>query len=127
LSLAAGNGADRVLKLLIESGANAKAAEYLDHLRRLQADFDNYRKRAARDQESLVARAGERIALVDLNSEAVPVALFGAGPLVHGVFSWQAFWIYAAVPTALVAVLFIALLLAGLTDSVNREIGSQGA
>jgi hypothetical protein len=30
-------------------------------------------------------------------------------------------------PTALVAVLFIALLLAGLTDSVNREIGSQGA
>src|SRR5256885_8040917 len=30
-------------------------------LQRLQAEFDNYRKRAARDQESLVARAGERL------------------------------------------------------------------
>lgn len=30
-------------------------------------------------------------------------------------------------PNALVAVLFVAFLLAGLTDSVNREIGSQGA
>jgi molecular chaperone GrpE len=35
--------------------------ELIDTLKRLQADFDNYRKRAARDQESLVARAGERI------------------------------------------------------------------
>ena len=35
--------------------------ELIDTLQRLQADFDNYRKRAARDQESLVARAGERI------------------------------------------------------------------
>jgi len=35
--------------------------ELIDMLQRLQADFDNYRKRAARDQESLVARAGERI------------------------------------------------------------------
>ena len=34
---------------------------YLNDLQRLAADFDNYRKRAARDQESLVARAGERL------------------------------------------------------------------
>jgi len=35
--------------------------ELIDTLQRLQADFDNYRKRAARDQESLVARAHERL------------------------------------------------------------------
>ncbi|CAB4701618.1 MAG: nucleotide exchange factor GrpE [Actinobacteria bacterium] len=35
--------------------------EYLDALQRLKAEFDNYRKRAARDQESLVARAHERL------------------------------------------------------------------
>src|SRR4051794_27137989 len=35
--------------------------EYLDSLQRLKAEFDNYRKRALRDQESLVARAGERV------------------------------------------------------------------
>ena len=35
--------------------------EYLDRLQRLKAEFDNYRKRAARDQESLVARATERL------------------------------------------------------------------
>jgi molecular chaperone GrpE len=37
--------------------------EYLGDLRRLAADFDNYRKRAARDQEALVARAHERLVL----------------------------------------------------------------
>jgi molecular chaperone GrpE len=35
--------------------------EYLNDLRRVAADFENYRKRAARDQESLVARAHERL------------------------------------------------------------------
>jgi hypothetical protein len=30
-------------------------------------------------------------------------------------------------PNALVAVIFVAFLLAGLTDSVNREIGGHGA
>jgi molecular chaperone GrpE len=34
---------------------------YLNDLQRLAADFDNYRKRAARDQENLVARAHERL------------------------------------------------------------------
>jgi molecular chaperone GrpE len=35
--------------------------EYLNDLKRLAADFENYRRRAARDQESLVARAHERL------------------------------------------------------------------
>src|SRR3989442_4569332 len=41
--------------------AEAKRDEYLADLQRLAADFDNYRKRVARDQDSLVARAHERI------------------------------------------------------------------
>jgi len=41
--------------------AEAKRDEYLADLQRLAADFDNYRKRALRDQESLVARAHERL------------------------------------------------------------------
>ena len=39
----------------------AENEELIDTLQRLQADFDNFRKRAARDQDALVARAGERI------------------------------------------------------------------
>jgi molecular chaperone GrpE len=35
--------------------------EYLDDLKRVAADFDNYRKRAQRDQAALVARAHERL------------------------------------------------------------------
>ena len=35
--------------------------ELISTLQRLQADFENYRKRAQRDQDALVARAGERI------------------------------------------------------------------
>jgi molecular chaperone GrpE len=35
--------------------------ELIDALQRLKAEFDNYRKRAARDQEQLVARAHERL------------------------------------------------------------------
>jgi molecular chaperone GrpE len=35
--------------------------EYLADVKRIAADFDNYRKRTARDQESLVARAHERL------------------------------------------------------------------
>jgi molecular chaperone GrpE len=34
--------------------------EYLDALQRLKAEFDNYRKRVARDQQELAARAHER-------------------------------------------------------------------
>jgi molecular chaperone GrpE len=39
----------------------AKRDEHLHDLQRLAADFDNYRKRVARDQEALVARAHERL------------------------------------------------------------------
>ena len=35
--------------------------QYLDQLRRVTADFDNFRKRAARDYESLSSRAAERL------------------------------------------------------------------
>ena len=35
--------------------------EYLDALQRLKAEFDNFRKRTAREQESLVSRAHERL------------------------------------------------------------------
>ncbi len=34
--------------------ARAQAAEYLDHLQRLQAEFENYRKRITRSQERVV-------------------------------------------------------------------------
>ena len=35
--------------------------EHLDHLRRLKAEFDNFRKRTAREHDALQVRAGERI------------------------------------------------------------------
>jgi molecular chaperone GrpE len=41
--------------------ATRERDEYLDALQRLKAEFDNYRKRTARDQEQLVARAHERL------------------------------------------------------------------
>ena len=41
------------------ANAEAKRDEYLADLQRLAADFDNYRKRVARDQAQLVARAHE--------------------------------------------------------------------
>jgi molecular chaperone GrpE len=41
--------------------AETKRDEYLGDLQRLAADFDNYRKRARRDQQSFAARAAERL------------------------------------------------------------------
>jgi molecular chaperone GrpE len=41
--------------------AEAQRDEYLALAQRLQADFENYRKRALRDQERLVAHAHERL------------------------------------------------------------------
>ena len=35
--------------------------DYLDALQRLKAEFDNYRKRAAREQSDIVSRAAERL------------------------------------------------------------------
>jgi len=43
------------------SAVTQERDDYLDRLQRLKAEFDNYRKRAARDQEALVARAHERL------------------------------------------------------------------
>jgi molecular chaperone GrpE len=52
----------------VENGLEEKLAaleaerdEYLNDLKRVAAEFENYRRRAARDQESLVARAHERL------------------------------------------------------------------
>jgi molecular chaperone GrpE len=59
--------------------------EYLDALQRLKAEFDNYRKRALRDQEALVVRAHERLVkellpvLDDLGRAAEP-PVGGSGP-----------------------------------------------
>ena len=39
----------------------AERDERVNDLKRVAADFENYRKRVARDQESLVARAHERL------------------------------------------------------------------
>lgn len=41
--------------------ATRQRDEYLDALQRLKAEFDNFRKRVARDQGDLVARASERL------------------------------------------------------------------
>ena len=41
--------------------ALAERDEYLDHLQRLKAEFENYRKRVQRDNQAQVSRAGERV------------------------------------------------------------------
>jgi molecular chaperone GrpE len=43
------------------AAAEAQRDEYLADLQRLAADFDNYRKRALRDQEAFASRAAERL------------------------------------------------------------------
>jgi molecular chaperone GrpE len=43
------------------AGDEAKRDEYLADLQRLAADFDNYRKRSARDRDAFAARAAERL------------------------------------------------------------------
>lgn len=43
------------------AAAEATRDEYLADLQRLAADFDNYRKRALRDQHAFAARAAERL------------------------------------------------------------------
>jgi molecular chaperone GrpE len=42
--------------------AEREHEKVMDDLRRVAADFDNYRKRVAREQAQLYARAGERLA-----------------------------------------------------------------
>lgn len=43
--------------------AKAEAAEYLDSLQRLKAEFDNYRKRIAKEQAGLMERAAAALVL----------------------------------------------------------------
>src|SRR5919109_1986775 len=43
------------------AAAEARAEEHLDDLRRLAAEFENYKKRTAREQAALSARATERL------------------------------------------------------------------
>jgi molecular chaperone GrpE len=50
------------------TAATRERDEYLDSLQRLKAEFDNYRKRVARDQQELAARAHERLV-----KELVPI------------------------------------------------------
>jgi molecular chaperone GrpE len=50
------------------AAAKKERDDYLDALQRLKAEFDNYRKRVARDQQELAARAHERLV-----RELVPV------------------------------------------------------
>ena len=43
------------------AAARAAAAEHLDDLKRLKAEFENYRKRVIREQTNVVARASEQL------------------------------------------------------------------
>jgi molecular chaperone GrpE len=43
------------------AAAEAKAEEHLDDLKRLAAEFENYKKRTAREQASMSTRATERL------------------------------------------------------------------
>ena len=69
----------------------AERDEYLDLAQRVQADFENYRKRAAREQERLVAHAHERLVrellpiLDDLERALEAAARHEEAQLVQGV------------------------------------------
>ena len=58
---------DEAVALLLTElrDAREEATSYLDDLRRVAADFDNFRKRALREQAQIVERAAERL-IVDL-------------------------------------------------------------
>jgi molecular chaperone GrpE len=55
--------ADEAIALLLEEvrAAREEANSYLDDLKRVAADFENYRKRSLRDQASTLDRAAERV------------------------------------------------------------------
>lgn len=69
----------------------AERDEYLDLAQRVQADFENYRKRAAREQERLIAHAHERLVrellpiLDDLERALVAAERHEEAQLVEGV------------------------------------------
>jgi molecular chaperone GrpE len=51
-----GSAADPAAEL---EASRAEAAQYLDHLRRLQAEFDNYRKRVLKEQTQAIELAAQ--------------------------------------------------------------------
>ncbi len=55
--------ADEAIRTLLGEleTARSDAGTYLDDLKRVAADFDNFRKRALREQQSIVERASERV------------------------------------------------------------------
>jgi molecular chaperone GrpE len=54
--------ADAIPVLLSALGtAQAEAAEYLEALQRIAAEFDNFRKRSARERDEIVDRASQRL------------------------------------------------------------------
>ncbi len=57
--------ADEAIAFLLQRFAEAQweGDRYLDDLRRVAADFDNFRKRSHRDQSMVVDRASERVVL----------------------------------------------------------------
>lgn len=63
LGLELPDDSSEAIQLLLETvhEARAEAGTYLDDLRRVAADFDNFRKRAIRDQQAVVDRAAERV------------------------------------------------------------------
>ena len=69
----------------------AERDQYLDHLQRLKAEFENYRKRVQRDNEALVLRAGEGVIesllpVVDNMQRALePAERHEEGQLIKGV------------------------------------------
>ena len=54
---------DQAIQILLANLAEARseAGTYLDDLRRVAADFDNYRKRTVREQSQIVDRAAQRV------------------------------------------------------------------
>ncbi len=75
----------------LEAAATRERDEYLDALQRLKAEFDNYRKRVAREQGDLIARASERLVkqlipvLDDLERTLEAAASHDEGKLADGV------------------------------------------
>ncbi len=54
---------DQAIELLLSElrDARSEATSYLDDLKRVAADFDNFRKRSTREQQMTVERATERV------------------------------------------------------------------
>ena len=54
---------DEAIEMLLREVANARdeASTYLDDLKRVAADFDNYRKRTTRDRGEMFERANEKV------------------------------------------------------------------